>query len=150
MFISKKELANRREFTAGERFILPVTDRVLALSTPNSSRACNVVKALQTSVPGVYSVALGAFRGAFNIGMLRYHFVIDSKAMKLNALFDQRGRKAVGPYRVRIEIIRVGIVRQLGTRASRGLPPKELHSSRPHEQGECRRRYHQVAASNLE
>ncbi len=149
MFISKKQLSSRQTFVAGDWFRLAVTANIIASSTPKSSRACNVVVAIRKTIPGVFSTELGAFRGAFNLNLSRYSFIIDTKAMKLNALFDEKGRTAVKPYAVKIEIIKVVPVRLLGSRASRGLPPKGLHPIGKDHGNQCRRRYHEVAATNL-
>jgi hypothetical protein len=113
---------------------------------PDSTSHCALANGLRSAGCGDPSVC--SPRVSFSKGPWRYRGVMDSAALWSDWTFDAHG--TLEPKRIVIQVIAARPRRTLGSRASRGLPPKGPH--KPKGARVCSptyRRYHELKAMNL-
>lgn len=81
----------------------------------------------------------------------RYQAILNGEAAKAEALFDKEKRR-LAPFPFRLRIIQARRVLRLGSRVSRGLPPKakSRRAKRSGSRVACIRRYHQISVPTVE
>jgi hypothetical protein len=135
---------------------VPVTAQHMAAAVPGSPTHCMIALGLRDKFqahgldfPG-RGDGVGVPSVKFTLGPEgaraneRYTCMVLGEGIVAEKQFDERG--PLQPFTCRLQVIARRRVRKLGTRASRGLPPKTVHQKRDRERVTCTavRRYHQI------
>jgi hypothetical protein len=127
---------------------VPVSDADIASGIPESVSHCAFGNGLRSADCGDPIVKTPYV--SFNRGPWRYRAVLDSVAIRRDWAFDDASVQLVlgplQPMMVVIEVIEARLRTKLGTRASRGLPPKGPHrpARTPPVCRPVKRRYHEL------
>jgi hypothetical protein len=131
-------------------YAVPMTQNDIVSGIPESVAHCAIAHAFRSAGCGDPLVKTPIV--SFNRGPYRYRACMDSVAIRRDWVFDDKHlRKILGPLQpmtIVVEVIDARPRVKLGTRASRGLPPKGPHPPRSRSKDNvCRpvtRRYHEL------
>lgn len=148
--MAKLLAAAKGKLQRNRHYVMPMSQSDIDHGIPDSEEHCAVGNASRSSGCGDPRVKTPFI--SFNRGEYRYRAVMDSVAVGKDWLFDDKQlQKIHGPLRpgnIVIEVIDVRLRTKLGTRASRGLPPKGPHRPRVRSKDNVcspvKRRYHEL------
>lgn len=129
---------------------VPVSEVDIKNGIPDSVAHCAYANGIRSSGGGDPVVKTPIV--SFNLGSFRYRCRMDSLAIRRDWVFDDKQLQTtfgpLQPMTLVVEVIEARSRTKLGTRASRGLPPKGPHPPRAaRKPAACRpvaRRYHQL------